>query len=486
MIILSGVVTGISQQPWGLGWFAWFSIIPFIFEIQKICSFKDHLKLGFIWGFFYNITILFWIAQNLGTNLFIGIISMFSAVILFSFNILIIMGIYYSIRIKIGQYGYLLLPVIWVCVEYIRSFGVLANPWVSLANSQIDYLTLIQNVEYTGIYGISFWIVFINLLGYEWLRNMNKKSAFSWLFIFCFPWITGLLIMPTNIKNSFDTIDVTIVQPNLHLSDKRLEGSIEKNINNLLNLSFSKDYSKNRLVIWPETSTITYLLKNGKRYLNQIQRLLSITNSELLTGIPDYKMNEDGTYRFYNSIAHIKPDEVSNIYEKIHLVPMGEYIPLSSIFPFLKKLNLGQANFEHGNEYTIFNYEGHKLGGMICLESTFPQLNRKFVKNGAEILFYVVNDGWYESPPQPQQHARQTVYRAIEFRRPILRCANTGISQIIDISGNIQHQTKLNKSDVLRANITPSSKMTFYAKFGDIFAWINILVVIGFLLKSKR
>jgi len=484
MVILSAILTGLSQQPLGLGWLAWFSLIPFIFGIQNICSFKEHLKLGFTWGFFYNLTIIFWIAQNLGTNLTIGIISMFTAVILFSMNTILIIVAFYFIKRRLGQFSYLLLPFIWVSIEYIRSFGALANPWISLANTQIDFLTLIQNAEYTGIYGISFWLVLLNVLGYEWYCEKNKKAAFSWLFVFCLPWISGLIIMPTPIGNIQDSIDVTIVQPNLHLSEKRQQGATPKNINNLLKLSFSDNYEKDRLIIWPETSTISYLLQNGGRYLNQIQRLLSITNSELLTGLPVYKVDNQGETLFYNSIAHINADTVLDVYDKIHLVPMGEYIPLSSIFSSLKKLNLGQANFQHGNEYTLFNYKGHKLAGMICLESTFPQLNRHFVKNGAEVLFYVVNDGWYETAPEPQQHARQTVFRAIEFRRPILRCANTGISQIVDASGNIRHQTSLNQAEVIRASVVPNSELTFYTKFGDVFAWLNLLLIMVFLGKG--
>ena len=156
MIITSAILTGLAQQPLGLGWFSWFSLIPFMITIRNISSFKDHLKLGFIWGNFYNLTIIFWIAQNLGTDLTIGVISMVSAVIFFSINTVLITVSYYFIKKQIGQLTYLLLPFIWVSIEYFRSFGALANPWISLANTQIDYLTLIQNAEYTGIYGISF------------------------------------------------------------------------------------------------------------------------------------------------------------------------------------------------------------------------------------------------------------------------------------------------------------------------------------------
>ena len=111
--------------------------------------------------------------------------------------------------------------------------------------------------------------------------------------------------MPSPITNLKDSIDVTIVQPNVHLSEKRQQRAIPKNINNLLKLSFSDNYEKDRLVIWPETSTMSYLLQNGGRYLTQIQRLLSITNSELLTGLPVYKTDDEGAYLFYNSIAHV-------------------------------------------------------------------------------------------------------------------------------------------------------------------------------------
>jgi apolipoprotein N-acyltransferase len=483
MTFTSAILTGIAQQPLGFGWLAWFSLIPFIIRIRNICSLKDYFKLGFTWGFFYNLSIIFWIAQNLGTNLTIGIISMFSAVILFSMNVVLITVAYYFIQRSLGRLSYLLLPFIWVSVEYFRSFGSLANPWISLANTQIDYLTIIQNAEYTGIYGISFWIVLINLLGYEWYCKKNKESAFSWLCVYCLPWITGIIIMPSPVMNLENAIDVTIVQPNVHLSEKRRKGATSKNINNLLKLSLSDNY-EDRLVIWPETSTMSYLMGNGTRYLTQIQQSLNSKNSELLTGLPIYKVDDNDNYLFYNSIAHIKADTVAGIYNKIHLVPMGEYIPLSHLFPVLKKLNLGQANFEHGHDYTIFEYKGYNLAGMVCLESTFPQLNRHFVRNGAEILFYVVNDGWYETAPQPQQHARQSVYRAIEFRRPILRCANTGISQIIDVSGRIIRQTSLNQAEVIHASVIPNSELTFYTKYGDVFAWLNFLIIMVFLGKG--
>ena len=165
-----------------------------------------------------------------------------------------------------------------------------------------------------------------------------------------------------------------------------------------------------------------------------------------------------------------------------------QYNPFQSILG-MNSSDITFGTFTKGDTYKIFNINNHQIAGMICYESTFPQLNRKFISHGAEILIYFVNDGWYEDLYEPEQHARQSIYRAIEFRRPVIRCANTGISQVIDKRGNITQNLKLNSQGVILANVVPSSQITFYAKYGDVFAIINILLIfilLGMLLKRKK
>ena len=244
------------------------------------------------------------------------------------------------------------------------------------------------------------------------------------------------------------------------------------------------------LILFPESALSIRQLYN-KDYLELIQKSILSDKTSLLTGLNYSQYNfHNKTQINYNSIIHINSDSLvlDDIYHKIKLVPLAERTPLSSVFPILKSINLGQANFEPGTEYKIFNINNHKIAGMRCYEATFPQLNRKFVNNGSEILIYFVNDGWYETPPEPQQHAKQSIYRAIEFRRPIIRCANTGISQTIDKIGNITNKLELNKAGAISANVIPSSKSTFYAQYGDIFAIINILllsILLGLCFKRK-
>ena len=170
-------------------------------------------------------------------------------------------------------------------------------------------------------------------------------------------------------------------------------------------------------------------------------------------------------------------------------IPIAEHVPLSENIKLLEKINFGQANFSKGSKDVIFDINGYRFASLICFESTFPDINRRHASKDIDAIIYLINDGWYTTAPEPQQHAKQSIYRAIEFRRPVIRCANTGISQIIDKKGNITHKLDLNDKGVISASIIPSSQMTFYAKYGDIFAIINILLVsilLGLCFRRKE
>ena len=206
-----------------------------------------------------------------------------------------------------------------------------------------------------------------------------------------------------------------------------------------------------------------------------------LQDSQLIFGIPYYS-GEKPERNYYNSAVLIQADSIRSIYHKIQLVPGPEYIPLYDYFPLLQKLNLGQSNLTRGTDFTIMDVNDVKCAVMICFESTFPALSRKFVNNGAEVLIFLVNDGWYEKPPEPQQHAKQAIYRAIENRRPVIRCTNTGISMIIDPGGNISHTLPLNEKGIIQATIQPQDITTFYTRHGDIFAKVNLLVSLLFIL----
>ena len=487
ILIISAILTGLAQQPLHLGWLAWFSLVPFIFVLNRIKSRKEFFIAGFIWGLAYYLTTIFWLAMNIGTTPIIGVISMFAAVFYCSLNVAGISLITGYLKSHYSQRWFWLLPFVWTAVEYIRNMDVLTGgPWTALANTQLDFLTLVQNAEITGIYGITFWIILLNVSIYNWMDRPYPGHSFAVVSIFLLPWITGIILTPIPQADIGKKMDITLIQPNIHLSQKWKPGAVRENIESLITLSKPAIDNGVDIVIWPESATSSYILQGNQYYLKWIQSELD--DSKLLSGIP-YYTGEKEKRKFFNSVVLISTDSVSKIYNKLTLVPMAEHIPLSGAFPSLKELNLGQANFTHGDEFRMFNIQNTTFAAMICFESTFPALSAEFVRRGAQVLVYVVNDGWYETPPEPQQHAKQAVYRAIENRRPVLRCTNTGISMVVNPSGNIVKQLPLNQTGVINAAIMPSNGVTFYTKYGDIFAQISAVIsmffILGVLLRKK-
>ena len=474
LIIISAFITGLTQHSYPIGYFSWFSLLPLLLILNKLFLIKEFIKVGFIWGIVYYLTTIFWLSGNIGTTQFFSIVSMIIAVLYCSINIIIICLITYLFKKHYTTTWYWFFPLIWTSVEYIRNLDILSGgPWTSLANTQINFLTLIQNAEIVGIYGITFWLIFINVLIYNLIKKPQLKNFNYLVLIFIIPWITGVLLMPSNTKNKDSNINITSIQPNTNLYEKWRPGSARSNITSLLELSYPSIMDSVDLIVWPESATATYLLQGKQEYLRLIQSKLNSTM--LITGTP-YYTNEKNKKKYYNSSVLITKNTVSTPYHKLKLVPLGEYIPFSNIIPRLKYLNIGQANFTSGNEYKIFNINGVKIASMICFESTIPSLSRKFVNKGAEILTYLVNDGWYEKPPQPYQHAKQVIYRAIENRRYVVRATNTGISMIIDPIGNILKQLPLNEQGIISSKVYPNKSITFYTKYGDVFVQLIVLV----------
>ena len=480
--IISGILLGLAQQPLHLGFLAWFALIPWISVLDCRPGWRRILASGFILSFTYTYTTIFWLLLNIGTTRPVAALTLLAASALMGLN-----GLFTGLLWRMAGSRLAALPFAWITVEYLRSSGAVGFPWISLANTQTEYLLPIQNAELTGIFGISFWIVLVNVMLYRLLQKRDLKRSLLLAAVFLYPWLTGALLWWQAEPIPGNPFRVAVVQPNIHLSLKWRDGAQKEVIAHLLDVSAPFIREDVDLIIWPETAPAVHLLRGRRSYLRQIQKRLSGGEVKLLTGIPHYDFTEDREYKNFNSVALISANGIHGLYHKILLVPMAEYIPLSEYFPALKKLNLGQANFTHGEEYTIFKTAGARFGAGICFESTFPQFSRQYAQRGIQFIAYVVNDGWYETPPEPQQHARQLVFRAIETRKPMLRSANTGISMVVDPRGNITHQLPLNAANVIQADIIPQDSLTFYTRFGDVFTYLAMLaLLIGIIQKRLR
>jgi apolipoprotein N-acyltransferase len=193
---------------------------------------------------------------------------------------------------------------------------------------------------------------------------------------------------------------------------------------------------------------------------------------------------------YYNSAYLLDPDgNILGRYDKVHLVPYGEYIPLKRFFPFLGKITEAVGNFVPGQKGQVLSWEGKNVGILICFEIIFPELSRAMALNGAQILVNMTNDAWFGRSSAPYQHLSMAVFRAVETRRALARSANTGISAFIDPSGRIMDQTPLYEEAARTQALPLMTENTFYTRYGDIFAVscvaVSVVAVLFVLLHTR-
>jgi apolipoprotein N-acyltransferase len=296
---------------------------------------------------------------------------------------------------------------------------------------------------------------------------------------FLAPWIFGYIAYNGINQNKLDDLNISLIQPNIKLSDSRDYSKGNELLNKLIDKTKSAIDSTTNLVIWPEAALPFHNIKDGKTFNYIKEELLMDNDISILSG--DITLNN---HKVYNSVILFDQNGVKSVYNKQRPVPLAEQVPLSETFPMLENINLGVANYSSGKEDVLFDLGKYKFSSLICYESTFPEINRRHVNKGADFITFLVNDAWYTHGQEPEQHARQSIFRAIENRRTVLRCANTGISMIIDPTGNIIKKTKLNTEAVILGNIKGTDYKTFYTKFGNVFAQLLFIIMGVLILKT--
>ncbi|MCK4579097.1 MAG: apolipoprotein N-acyltransferase, partial [Candidatus Marinimicrobia bacterium] len=432
-LFLAGGVMALSFQPFPFGFIAWFGLVPLILAWMGTSEPLRGAYLGFMWALGFLFGLIYWLAFNSGTVWWAATVSMIASVLFLGLNYAFVGWWFVWLRNRWGSAALGMLPLLWTTVEYIRSFGPLGFPWIALANSQAEYLLPIQNAEITGIYGLSFWLVLVNVILVDLIRHRRYPIAIpALLAVFALPWLTGWWLLP---REPVPTLRIGIVQPNTNALEKWAPEIRNQHFEQLNRLTRQVAADSPRIVFWPEAATPAYLRRGGASYLRQIQQNLRELQLTVVTGMPEYERTRAGEINYFNAVGLIDSTGIGQQYNKISLVPFGEYIPLSGWITGLKKLNLGQGNFTHGAEYTVFQAGSFPFSTGVCYETTMPHLYRTFVKAGATYLVGLVNDAWFGSTSEPYQHTAQFRYRAVEFRRPVVRSANTGISIVIDQRG---------------------------------------------------
>jgi apolipoprotein N-acyltransferase len=305
--------------------------------------------------------------------------------------------------------------------------------------------------------------------------------------IYCYGYIRASQI--EELSQAAEKMDIAVAQGNIDQSVKWNPDFQNDTINVYKGLSLRMSSSAPRLTVWPETA-VPFFFQDTNKMHSEILDVARMSEDWLLFGSPSYQKGCDGDagcVSFLNSAFLLSPQgKILGRYDKVHLVPYGEYVPLRKMFPFINKLVIGVGDFRSGEGYNPLTMNDHKLGVLICYEGIFPEASRAYKKMGADLLVNITNDAWFGSTSAPYQHLSMTVFRAVENRLYIVRSANTGISAIIDPTGRIVAQTELFERTALRDAIKFINNKTFYTVYGDVFVLICMTTLVCCIIISLR
>ena len=384
-------------------------------------------------------------------------------------------------------------PFLWVAVELART-RVTGFPWNLLGTAQVDNISLSRITTWTGVYGVSFEIMLVNVAVAAAFLLPRKKRNTLLMASFAAAAVlqAGRLVDAPALLADRSAL---LVQENLPVDSTWTRDAFERVLGELTELSVkaSADASSGGLgstprevdlIVWPESPAPFFT--NDPLFRDPVSRMARQTRSWVVTGaVGSVPARQSGTSasKVFNSAALISPaGDWRARYDKVHLVPFGEYLPFPRLFAFAGGLTKEVGEFERGSSRAPLDAGGERLGVFICYESVFPDEVRQFANQGAQVLVNLSNDGWYGDSGAYAQHLNQTRMRAIENGRWILSATDTGVTASIDPYGRIAERLPRKERSALVAHYALTSVITFYTRHGDWFAGLCAIISAGALL----
>ncbi len=499
--MLSAVLLILSFPRSNIWIFAWFGFVPLFFAVKNKSKVKAFL-LSYLTGVvFWSITI-YWLVHVtlLGTIVLILYLALYFGL----FGLLI--SIY---ELRTTSYELFFIPSLWVLLEYIRSHLFTGFPWALLAYSQYQNLPIIQIADITGAWGVSFLVMMVNVMIYKvighgsWMIGKKQNAIFSYLFSCSFLFLSLIYgysrLHPPTTHHPPPTLKVSVIQGNIP-QELKWDPSARVYILNKYEQLTKEAATKNPdLIVWPEASC-PGLLGEDNSVFQEIFSFARNTKIPLLIGT----VSRDDKEYFNSCLLINSAGKISGRYNKLHLVPFGEYIPFKKYLPFLETI-VPIGDITAWNDYTIFKISDsrfsildsrvsiqHRASSiesqfavLICFEDLFPELSRKFVSQGAQFLVNITNDAWYKETSAPYQHLQACVFRAVENRVFLARAANTGISGFINPTGKIISLVCDKKGKEIFVDgfdiqevIISKKGLSFYNRFGDYFVLACFLFIL--------
>ncbi|MBS1799234.1 MAG: apolipoprotein N-acyltransferase [Acidobacteria bacterium] len=507
--------------------FCWIAITPLLWALTQQQKNAEPLTgrqgaaLGYLCGFIWYLGNCYWIYQTM--YLYGGLDKPIAAGILILFCLYL--GLYHAlfgwVVVSFKNYfgarlALLLSPLAWVAVELARA-RITGLPWDLMGIAQVDNPLLTRLAPLTGAYGLSFVIALVNALWLVRIQIRERKhtrllltaAGVAIVVVYVFELRRAHLPTPSHV-----TATATLVQQNLevgaeakqpepseqellesfsylsrHPGDRMYLGIPELAKTPAVKFAPRNEPQDSNLIVWPESPAP--FQERDPLFRTAMTKLAEETGAPVIVGNIAIDRTTENTrgYLQFNSASFINPQgEFAGRYDKMHLVPFGEYVPFARLFFFAQSLLHEAGAFDAGRQRTLFAANGHRYGVFICYESIFGDEVRQFVKEGADVLVNISNDGWYGDTSAPWQHLNMVRMRAIENHRWVLRATNTGVTASIDPYGRVVEAAPRHIRTSIRVGFGYERDMTFYTLHGDLFAYLCALataVALGLSLRSQ-
>ncbi|MDP3732740.1 MAG: apolipoprotein N-acyltransferase [Candidatus Omnitrophota bacterium] len=479
--------------------FAWFGFVPLFLAIQRKCKTKAFL-LSYLTGVIFWLGIIYWLIHVTLPGMII--LVLYLALYFGIFGLAIS-----TIDYRLSTIDFFFIPSVWVLLEYVRAHLFTGFPWALLGYSQYLNLPFIQIADITGAWGVSFLVMMVNAAIYS--AVCHRPSVTGMIRRYFIPLLCIIITFTYGyykLNHRPSTIDhrpikISIIQSNISQELKWEKSSRDFIMERYFSISSQALKDKPDLIIWPEAA-LPVVLEEELYYYERVRNFVKEAKAPLLFGAVTLRDNI-----YYNSALLISQEaQLLATYDKLHLVPFGEYIPLRKVFRFLETV-VPIGDFSRGKEYTIFSFDKQidslsrypviplsrsigngqtKFSVLICFEDLFPDLSREFVKRGAGFLINITNDAWFKKTSSPYQHLSASVFRAVENRVFLVRAANTGVSGFIAPTGRIISLVgdKFGDNTFIPGYKTQDifvakQANSFYTRYGNIFVTLCLLFVLG-------
>ncbi len=503
LAVASGLALGLAFPKFDLNLLAWAALVPLLYAVQGQ-RLRAVFGYSLLQGLVFYVLSLYWAVIPLHTFadaplwMAVGPMLLLAAVEALFIGATMVGAVFVTRRLALPLV--LTLPIIWTAVEWLRSFFPIGFPWNLVGYAAYRNLGLIQFAEITGVYGVSALIILFNAVSYTVIAepaaaNRLKIRSLSILTaaMVAATVFSGLRIDQLKHERYDGRLKIAMVQGNIPQSIKWNPNFRPASFKVYTDQTMHAAAEHPDLIVWPEAAAAFYfqpedrypaMLASDAEYRAKLLQLARQAHTPILFGAPALRFGPGQIDSFNRAYLVSADGKIVDYYDKIDLAPFAEYVPARQFFGFfVHKVVVGLGEFVPGQRQTLFDVKGARLAVLICYEGIFPDLSRRAVDHGADLLLNITNDAWYGNSSAPYQLLAMSAMRSVETHTPMVRVANTGISAVIEPDGNITARTELFTRGTEIRTVPWRRGRTIYSIVGDLFAEICFgLSIVGLLL----